>query len=129
MHYYVVDMLSVGLCLLLCHVNSLHANDVSVTVQDVWQGRYHLKMTVTASEDVNGWEVVLHFSSPITKMDVSYCYKMQLLVCFLFRTKITEVWIMLLTGKCARKQSDDAVKSVTKCRHVHFLEFLSSWAH
>lgn len=66
-----------AILLLLADLTSLEANDVSVTVQDVWQGRYHLKMSISASETINGWEVVLRFSSPVAKMDVSCLVNME----------------------------------------------------
>lgn len=65
------------LLLLLADLTGLEANDVSVTVQDVWQGRYHLKMAISATETINGWEVILQFSSPVAKMDVSCLVNME----------------------------------------------------
>jgi len=65
-------MWSSSIVLLLAgYVCLVNANSATVTVADTWDGRYHLKLTIDATSDLRGWEVILRFSSSITTMDVS----------------------------------------------------------
>lgn len=54
-----------------CLIGHVYGNSASIKVADIWDGRYHLRLTVTATTDLRGWEVLLKFSSTVTVVDVS----------------------------------------------------------
>lgn len=55
----------------LCALPCVSGTSVEVTTTPNGDGKFSAVITISATEKVNGWEVVLTFESAITKLDVS----------------------------------------------------------
>jgi len=72
---------------LACHVvglmamlGYLHGAPVPITITQDWSGRFQGDLNLPITEEVNGWEVKLNFSSPVTMIDVSFVPVLQYLI-------------------------------------------------
>lgn len=67
-------MWRIGILLLAAAIACVSGTSVDVTVTPNGDGKFVAVVAVTPTEQVNGWEVVITFSSPITAIDVSSCF-------------------------------------------------------
>lgn len=78
-----------------CLIGQVYGNSASIKVVDTWDGRYHLRLTVTATTDLRGWEVLLKFSSTVTVVDVSDIHPL-ILCCKSVHSLLHSVSVLLI---------------------------------
>ena len=59
-----------GFLLLALSVVCVYCNSVDVVITDNGDGKFEALITVTPTEQINGWEVAITFGSAVTDVDV-----------------------------------------------------------
>lgn len=54
-------------------LSTVHSTTVQVSTTPNGDSKFSAVITISATEKVNGWEVILKFNSPVLKIDVSNC--------------------------------------------------------
>jgi len=67
---------------LLCVIlhTCVSATSVTVSTEPNGDGKLNAVISISATEDINGWEVMLTFSSAVTKLNVSLYMKSVLFI-------------------------------------------------